>query len=144
MVWYDMIYVMIWYDMWYHNIPALTKAGWTERFELSVTTVQEPSRRSIRLAMPYWATIIRTMMVAVSTFETSVIFYETTRRSVPDDCHLHTHRRENLISHSTLLCYEAVLHTVPSRCWQLCGSWSRRFVRLVCQLTPLFPLLTLC
>jgi hypothetical protein len=29
----------------------------------------------------------------------SVCFYETTRRNIPDGCHLHTCRRENLNSH---------------------------------------------
>jgi hypothetical protein len=38
------------------------------------------------------------MMEAVSTSETSVNFYETTRRSIPDGYHLHTRRRENLKS----------------------------------------------
>jgi hypothetical protein len=38
------------------------------------------------------------MMEAVRTSETSVNFYQTTRRDVPEGCHLHTHRRENLKS----------------------------------------------
>jgi hypothetical protein len=39
------------------------------------------------------------MMEAVSTSETSVNFYVTTRRNIPEDNHLHTRRRENLKSH---------------------------------------------
>jgi hypothetical protein len=39
------------------------------------------------------------MMEAVSTYETSVNFYQTTRRNIPEDSHLHTRRRENLKSH---------------------------------------------
>jgi hypothetical protein len=39
------------------------------------------------------------MMEAVSTSETSVNFYETTRRNILEDSHLHTHRHENLKSH---------------------------------------------
>jgi hypothetical protein len=35
------------------------------------------------------------MMEAASTSETSINFYQTTRRS-PEDSHLHTRRRENL------------------------------------------------
>jgi hypothetical protein len=31
----------------------------------------------------------------VSSFEMSVNFYETTRRNIPEDSHLHTRRREN-------------------------------------------------
>jgi hypothetical protein len=38
-------------------------------------------------------------MDAVSTFETSVNFYQTTRRNNPEDSDLHNRRRENLKSH---------------------------------------------
>jgi hypothetical protein len=36
------------------------------------------------------------MIVAVRASETSVYFNETTRRYIPEGCHLHTSRRENL------------------------------------------------
>jgi hypothetical protein len=39
------------------------------------------------------------MMEAASTFETSANFYQTTRRNIPEDSHLHTRRRENLKPH---------------------------------------------
>jgi hypothetical protein len=39
------------------------------------------------------------MMAAASTSETSVNFYQTTRRNNPEDSHLHTRRRETLKSH---------------------------------------------
>jgi hypothetical protein len=39
------------------------------------------------------------MMEAASTSETSVNFFQTTRRNNPEDSHLHTCRRENLKSH---------------------------------------------
>jgi hypothetical protein len=42
-------------------------------------------------------------MEAASTCETSVNFYQTTRRSIPGDSHLHTPRRENLKSHSSYI-----------------------------------------
>jgi hypothetical protein len=42
--------------------------------------------------------LIALIMEAVNTSETSVNFYETTRRSIPEDYHLHTRRRENLKS----------------------------------------------
>jgi hypothetical protein len=45
------------------------------------------------------ASIIRSialMMEAVITSKTSVNFYETTRRKIQKDSHLHTHRHENL------------------------------------------------
>jgi hypothetical protein len=49
------------------------------------------------------------MMEAVSTSETSVNLYETKRRNIPEDIHLHTHRRENLKSHIIIaLMMEAV------------------------------------
>jgi hypothetical protein len=38
-------------------------------------------------------------MEAVKTSETSVNFYQPTRRNNPEDSHLHTRRRENLKSH---------------------------------------------
>jgi hypothetical protein len=42
------------------------------------------------------------MMQALSASETSVNFYETTRRNIPEDSHLRTRCRENLKSHLTL------------------------------------------
>jgi hypothetical protein len=39
------------------------------------------------------------MMEALRTSETSVNFYETTRRNIPEDSHFHTRRGENLKSH---------------------------------------------
>jgi hypothetical protein len=39
------------------------------------------------------------MMYAASTSETSVNFYQTILRNIPEDGHLHTRRRENLKSH---------------------------------------------
>jgi hypothetical protein len=47
-------------------------------------------------------------MEAVQTSETSVNFYQTTRRCNPEDSHIHTHRRENLKSYyERLLCFVA-------------------------------------
>jgi hypothetical protein len=42
---------------------------------------------------------ITLMMEAASTSETSGYFYQTARRNIPEDSHLHTHRRENVKSH---------------------------------------------
>jgi hypothetical protein len=42
------------------------------------------------------ASIISLMMEAAGISETSVNFYQTTRRNNPEDSHLHTYRRENL------------------------------------------------
>jgi hypothetical protein len=43
--------------------------------------------------------IVSVMVGAANTYETSVNFYQTTRRNNPEDSHLHTSRRENLKSH---------------------------------------------
>jgi hypothetical protein len=45
--------------------------------------------------------IIALMMEAVSTSETSGIFYQTTRHNIPEDSHLHTCCCENLKSYKT-------------------------------------------
>jgi hypothetical protein len=43
--------------------------------------------------------LITLMMEAAKTSETSVNFYQTTRRNILEDSHLHTRRRKNLKSH---------------------------------------------
>jgi hypothetical protein len=43
--------------------------------------------------------LIALMMQAASTSETSVSFYQITRRNNPEDSQLHTRRREDLKSH---------------------------------------------
>jgi hypothetical protein len=48
------------------------------------------------------ASIFRAVMEAVSMWETSVNFYEKTRRNIPEDSQLHTRRRENLKTHLVL------------------------------------------
>jgi hypothetical protein len=46
----------------------------------------------------FW--VIALMMEVASTSETSVNFYQTTRRNNPEDSHLYTRRRENHKSHN--------------------------------------------
>jgi hypothetical protein len=41
------------------------------------------------------------MMEEVSTSEASINFYQTTRRNIPEDSHLHIRRREDLTSYHT-------------------------------------------
>jgi hypothetical protein len=48
-----------------------------------------------------WAIIVL-MMEAVSPSETTVNFYQTTRRNNPEDSYLHTPRRENLKSYDAV------------------------------------------
>jgi hypothetical protein len=43
--------------------------------------------------------MITLMMEAVTSSETSVTFYQTTRRNIPEDSHLDPRRRENLKPH---------------------------------------------
>jgi hypothetical protein len=43
--------------------------------------------------------VVALMMAAVSTSETSVLFNKTTPRTISEDCHLHSRRRQNLKSH---------------------------------------------
>jgi hypothetical protein len=54
------------------------------------------------------------MMEAVSTSETLVNFYQTTRCYNPEDSNLHTHRRENLKSYLGLyhLIYFSSVHYI--------------------------------
>jgi hypothetical protein len=40
--------------------------------------------------------IIALMVESVHSPETAICFHETTRRWIPESCHLHTRRRENL------------------------------------------------
>jgi hypothetical protein len=46
------------------------------------------------------------MMEAASIFETSVNFYQTTRRNNQEDSHIHTRRRKNLKSHQKEKCFK--------------------------------------
>jgi hypothetical protein len=45
------------------------------------------------------------MVEAVGTCEMSPYFYESTRCNIPESCHLHTRRRENLKSHSDIVLF---------------------------------------
>jgi hypothetical protein len=45
------------------------------------------------------------MMEAANTSETSIHFYQTTRRNISEDSHIHIRRRENLKSHNVYLPY---------------------------------------
>jgi hypothetical protein len=55
------------------------------------------------------ASIIRAI---ASISETSVNFYQTTRRNIPEDSYLHTRRRENLKSLHPLLLSSYCTHTI--------------------------------
>jgi hypothetical protein len=51
------------------------------------------------VVVPCSLEMIVLMMEAASTSETSINFYQTTRRCNPEDSQLHTRRRENLKSY---------------------------------------------
>jgi hypothetical protein len=71
------------------------------------------------------------MIEAESTSETSVNFYQTTRRNNPDNSHLHTRRRENLKSHiflspvrrGDILC--RILLEFLEQLWNRCCHFSK-------------------
>jgi hypothetical protein len=70
------------------------------------------------------------MMEAASTSESSLNFYQTTRRNIPEDGHLHTRRRENLKSLRRICWINPSL--LPSCCMCL-DSQNRIYLVLVFQ-----------
>jgi hypothetical protein len=69
--------------------------------EVAVPSVVDFSETHVILKMAVFWTVapIALMLEAASTSETSVNFYQTTRRNNPEESHLHTRRCENLKSH---------------------------------------------
>jgi hypothetical protein len=51
--------------------------------------------------VPISPILVTMMMEALSSSETSILI-RTTRRNIPEDCILHSHRRENLKSYIAL------------------------------------------
>jgi hypothetical protein len=72
------------------------------------TDVSEALAASIIRAM-------RSMMAAASTSETSVNFYPTPRRNIPEDSQFHIRRRENLKSHQEIKLLNAQPLTMQDR-----------------------------
>jgi hypothetical protein len=69
---------------------ATQQSGWYEDDSfLGYTTVQS---------------LVITLIEVLRTSETSIYFNETTRRYIPESCHLHTRRRANLKSEEELEC----------------------------------------
>jgi hypothetical protein len=68
------------------------------------------------------ASVIALMMEAVSTSQTSANFYQTTRRNIPEDSHLHIRRRKKLKSHKHSLVVVRLLaqriEEILKRQWQ--------------------------
>jgi hypothetical protein len=90
----------------------MASSGMLRRVALVRTDVsEEPSafvfRRSVRRLLltanvvPSSPILVTLMMEALSSFETSVPT-KATRHNIPEDCILHSHRRENLKSHIAL------------------------------------------
>jgi hypothetical protein len=67
---------------------------------------------SMKMAV-FWAvapgSLIAMIMETPSTSETSVNFYQTTRRNNPENSHIHTRRRENFKSHNVQHCSESTI-----------------------------------
>jgi hypothetical protein len=61
-------------------------------------------------------------MEAVRTSETSVSFYETARRNIPEGCHLRTRRRENLKSQNIWIVWRQTSRFVVF-VWDSGGIW---------------------
>lgn len=59
--------------------------------------------RKLRQSTNFINTIITLIMEVISTSETSVRFYETTRCNILDGCHVPSRRRENLKTHNSLV-----------------------------------------
>jgi hypothetical protein len=61
----------------------------------------------------------------MSISEISANFYKTTRRNIPEGCHLHTRRHENLNTHSVLvfLCSQRGISKKLLRKWL--SSWEK-------------------
>jgi hypothetical protein len=70
------------------------------------------------------------MMEAVSTSETSVNFYQTTRRNNPEDSHLHTHHCENLKSYQIKIVVD-VLGTTYNYAVEDCMNRSTTLVNMI-------------
>jgi hypothetical protein len=74
--------------------------------------------------------VIALMMEAASTSETSVNFYETTRRNIPEDSHLHTRRRKNLKSlMKRLVCFEQMCSNTLHGAFTLTGDVDNHIYR---------------
>jgi hypothetical protein len=71
-------------------------------------------------------TLIALMMEAVSISETSVNFYQTIRRNIPEDSCLHTRRRENLRSQDKKCLRKLMLHFNFMYCMEKGGGTEDR------------------
>jgi hypothetical protein len=58
---------------------------------------------------------ITLMMEAVSSSQTSISIYQTTRRNIPENSHLFSCRRENLKSHPTEHLFQLIAEVKQSR-----------------------------
>jgi hypothetical protein len=69
-------------------------------------------------------------MEAASTSETSVNFYQTTRRNIPEDSHLHAPRRENLKFHHLNVRTTKPFNVIFNR-WNINLLWAILYVRVM-------------
>jgi hypothetical protein len=79
---------------------------------------------------------IALMMEAVSTSETLVNFYQTTRRNIPEDSHLHT-RRDNLKSYLISLLHFFIIMAAFTDSLALRQIWGGGAALPLCFFIPL-------
>jgi hypothetical protein len=58
-----------------------------------------PPCSNVEADQRFWGAFIALITEAVGTFETSV-YFEATRRNIPQTCHIHSRCRKNLKSHN--------------------------------------------
>jgi hypothetical protein len=73
------------------------------------TLRRNTERNTVTASVPISPTLVTLMKEALSSSETSVLT-RATRRKIPEDAILHSHRRENLKSYMTLLCFGITPH----------------------------------
>jgi hypothetical protein len=83
---------------WDVPLKSLVESDWCFRGAYCLHHRGDHSPHQPLLSLPATQMIIALMMEAVNTSETSVTTYQTTRRNVPWDSHLHTRRCDNLKS----------------------------------------------
>jgi hypothetical protein len=95
-------FIMLW-KLKNNLLPRCQASGKLRRVvSLKLTNVSEVLTASIVTALT------TLMMEMVVTSETSVSFSKTTRRSIPEGCHIHTRGRKDLTSHTVTCNFQCI------------------------------------